>query len=100
MAERGRLRIVERIFQPLIPPACREEVLGDLRERAGSVGGYVAEALRVAPMVVWSRIRRTADPQVVLLLAMTLYLSYSGGAWYADRNLLANEIGLLRLAPP
>jgi hypothetical protein len=84
----------------LIPPACREEVLGDLHERYTGLGQYILDAVRTAPLVILSRIRRTTDPQVFLLEALVLYLSFLGAAWYFDRKSLADPWGLLRLAIP
>lgn len=62
-------RVIEKILPLLIPPACREEVLGDLYEGCDTAAQYVREVLRIAPMVLFSRIRRTADSQVLLMLA-------------------------------
>jgi len=92
--------IVERILGLLIPPACREEVLGDLYERCDSLGKYIREALRVVPMVVFSRIRRTADSQILLMQAVALYLSFLGAAWHEGKAFLFEDSGLLRLAVP
>lgn len=74
-------RAAEAIVAVLIPAACREEVLGDLYERYRSPLQYGLDALRTIPMVVLSRIRRTADPQVLLLQAFALYVSFLGAAW-------------------
>jgi len=93
-------KTVEKIIGYLIPPASREEVLGDLYERCTSSSQYVLDALGVLPMVILSRIRRTADPQVLLTEALALYLSYMGGAWYLDRAFLYQDRGYLRLAIP
>lgn len=93
-------RIVDEILRLLVPSACREEVLGDLYEECDSVGQYILEALRVLPMVLYSRIRRTADPQVLLMQAVALYLSYVGAAWHEGKTFLFRDSGLLRLAIP
>ena len=82
----------------LLPPSCREEILGDLCERYASPGQYFREALRVAVLVNLSRIRRTTDPQVLLMEALLAYGSFLGAAWLLDRTFLDNEWGLLRLA--
>lgn len=57
--------IIEKPLSLLIPPACREEVLGDLYEHCQSPSQFVRESLRVVPMIIFSRIRRTAEPQVL-----------------------------------
>jgi hypothetical protein len=74
-------KAAEAIVAVLLPPACREEVLGDLHERYRSPGQYALDALRTIPMVALSRIRRTADPKVLLLQAFALYASFLGAAW-------------------
>jgi preprotein translocase subunit Sec61beta len=84
----------------LIPPACREEVLGDLYERYAGPLHYILDALRAVPLVIASRIRRTTDPAMFLMEALALYLSFLVGAWYIDRALLAEQWGLWRLAIP
>ncbi len=93
-------KIIARALSVVIPPACREEVLGDLYEGCGSSGQYVREALRVVPMVIFSRIRRTADSQVLLMQATALYLSFMGAAWYQGEAFLFQNSGLTRLAIP
>jgi hypothetical protein len=55
----------------LLPPACREPVLGDLHERFGHRGagarwlGYVVDVATTVPGVLWSQMRRigTSGPQ-------------------------------------
>jgi hypothetical protein len=90
----------EALVAILTPPACREEVLGDLYERYRSPAQYGFEALITIPLVILSRIRRTADPQVVLMQALALYLAFLGAAWFRDARLLSQEWGMLRLALP
>jgi hypothetical protein len=97
---RGPSKIAEAIVAVLIPPACRDEVLGDLHERYSSSGQYGLDAVRTIPLVILSRIRRTADPQVLLMQALALYASFSGAAWLTDRTFLSQQWGLLRLAIP
>lgn len=92
--------IVGRIVAVLIPPACREEVLGDLSEVSTSPHEYILESVRVIPMVVFSRIRRTADLSLVLMEATALYLFFVGAALRGGDTSLFAESGLLRLAVP
>jgi hypothetical protein len=61
----GPSKIVEAIVAALVPPACREEVLGDLHERFKSPLQYFFEAVCTVQLVILSRMRRTADPQVL-----------------------------------
>lgn len=96
----GPSKSAEFLLAILIPPACREEVLGDLHERYRSAGQYAAEALSAVPLVILSRIRRTSEARVVLTQALGLYVSFSGAAWITDVALLCDEWGLLRLAIP
>jgi hypothetical protein len=84
----------------LLPPACREEVLGDLHERNATLAGFCMDAVRTVPHVIASRIRRVADPQLLLLYAITLYLCYYAAAWLTDRALLRETWGLARPAIP
>lgn len=106
VGERGRLmhsgpsKTAEAIVAAFVPPACREEVLGDLHERYSSAGQYALDAVRAIPLVIFSRIRRTADPQLLLMQAFALYASFLGAAWLNDRAFLTEQWGLLRLAIP
>jgi len=59
--ESGPSKIVEALVHWLLPPACREEVLGEMRERNGSSAQYLIEATCTVPSVIYSRIRRTTD---------------------------------------
>ena len=93
-------KIIERVLSLIIPPACREEVLGDLYEGSNSTAQYVRQAVRIVPMVIFSRIRRTADSQVLLMHATALYMSFLVAAWYQGKTFLFEKSGLLRLAIP
>jgi hypothetical protein len=96
----GPSKTAEAIVGAFLPPACREEVLGDLYERYRSAGQYAWDAVRTIPLVVISRIRRTADPQMLLMQAFVLYTSFLGAAWLSNRAFLNEQSGLLRLAIP
>jgi hypothetical protein len=104
--ERGKLMraappaLLEKAISLLIPPAVREEVSGDLYERCTSARHYVRDALRVIPQIILSRVRRTADPQVLLMEAVTLYTSYAAAAWYEAPGSLYESFGLLKLVVP
>jgi len=93
-------RTLEAIVGFLTPPACREVVLGDLHERYRSPMHYISDAWYAVACVVYGRIRRTADPGVLLMDAMLLYLSFIAAARQLDRELLYGPLGLLRLAIP
>jgi hypothetical protein len=96
----GPSRIAEAVVAIVVPPACREEVLGDLHERFKSPLQYTADALHTVPLVIISRMRRTADPQILLIQAFALYMSFLGAAWLNDGAILQEQWGLLRLAIP
>jgi hypothetical protein len=70
---------IETIVALLVPPARREEVLGDLHERYASPAQYVADAVRTVPLVVASQIRRTTDLGVFFLEAFSLYFCFFPG---------------------
>lgn len=90
-----------KIFGWLLPPACREHVLGDFEERAKSRRQYVKEAISVLAPVIVSRIRRVTDAQILLMQAVALYVSFVAAAWYLDESeFLYQQAGLLRLAIP
>jgi hypothetical protein len=96
----GPSKIAEAMAAIFTPPACREEVLGDLHERHSSSGHYRLDALRTVPIVIMSRIRRTSDPRVLLLQAFALYTSFLGAARLKDQLFLSEQWGLVRLAIP
>ncbi len=74
--EAGQSPLAVLIVERLLPPACREHVIGDLQERAASQGAFLADALRTVPFVLWSQIRRTTDPALTLLMAAGLMMIY------------------------
>ena len=96
----GPSKTAEAVIAVLLPPACREEVLGDLHERYTSPLQYISDAMRTVPLVILSRIRRTADPQVLLIRAFAVYVSFLGAAGLSDGTFLREPWGLLRLAIP
>jgi len=93
-------RILEAIAALLLPPVCREEVLGDLCEKYTGPIQYMVLAIRVVPCVIVSRIRRTADAHILTMEALLIYASYLAAAWYADSTLLMSQWGFFRLAVP
>src|SRR5579875_1940864 len=93
-------KIVERLLSLLLPPACREEVMGDMYESCDSLGEYIRQAIRVVPMVIFSRMRRTADAQVLLMQSAALYLSFLAAAWSQGKTFLVQNSGLMKLAIP
>jgi len=96
----GPSKTAEAIVAVLVPPARREEVLGDLQERYTSPRQYTLDALHTVPLVIISRMCRTADPQILLIQAFALYVSFLGAAWLRGGAVLSEPWGLLRLAIP
>ncbi|MGA9885695.1 MAG: hypothetical protein WBQ34_18410 [Candidatus Acidiferrales bacterium] len=90
-------RMIESIVAQLIPPARREEVLGDLHERYRGPTQYLLEALRTVPHVVRSHVARTVDPRLVIAEAFSLYFGFLMGRpnWrgaFFHRTMLAYAI--------
>ncbi len=100
MRNSGPPKMLEATVAFLVPPACREEVVGDLCERYRSLGQYILDAVQTIPFVIVSRIRRTADPQMLVMQAFTFYLGLLGAAWLKGRTFVGDESGLLRLVIP
>ena len=92
--------VIETVVGIFIPPACREEVLGDLRERNEGAQLFLYDALRTIPLVIFSRIRRTTDFVVLAMQAFCCYVSFLAAAWTLDRPMVYRQGGLLRLAIP
>ena len=74
--ETGPPALIEAIVGLLIPPASREHLLGDLRERYVSTRQYLVDAVRVVPLVMLSRMRRTSDWLLTALQAYVLFLVF------------------------
>jgi len=96
----GPPKILEGLARVLIPPARREEVLGDLYERYKSPLQYLGDLISTLPFVVFSRIIRTTPIQLLLMDALLVYGSFLAAAWYVARTLVTDEGGLVRLAIP
>jgi hypothetical protein len=94
-------KLLENLVRLLLPPACREHVLGDLQERYKSPKSYLSDALSVLGPVIISRIRRTTDFQVFAMEALALYLSFTATAWYVgQQSFLYDHAGFARLTVP
>ena len=98
--ESGPPKVAESLVYFLLPPACREEVLGDMRERNPSSARYLIEAACTVPAVIGSRIRRTTDAVLTLMLAVSMYTAFVMSARWQAPELLLNESGYARLAIP
>jgi hypothetical protein len=91
-------KLLETLARLIVPPACREEVLGDLHERYKTPLQYLGDLFSILPFLVMRRILRTTDPQLFLTDALLVYGSFLAAAWYKDR--LADGSSLLHLAIP
>lgn len=98
--ESGPPKIIEMIAAVLIPPACREEVRGDLRERSEGAFEFAIDAARTIPCVIYSRVRRTTDLVLAFAQALSLYVCYTMAALAFDRPLLMAQDSFTRLAIP
>jgi hypothetical protein len=94
-------KVIEFAVGLLLPPACRENVLGDLHERYTSPAQYIGEAFSTVPWVIVSRIVRTTDAGLFLLQAFALYLAFVTSARFAaGPDFLDLPNTYLRLAVP
>ncbi len=98
--ESGPPEIIEIAIGWLIPVACREEVLGDLRERYRSLPQHLFEAACTVPCVIWSRIRRTTDAVLLLVEWLLVYGMQVFAAVCLNRNALFDNLAYLHLAIP
>lgn len=96
----GPSKIVEAIVSALVPPACRDETIGDLHEEFKSSFQWVSDALHTVPLVIVSRIRRTVDAKILLIQAFALYASFLIPAWLNSEPSLSEKWALARLAIP
>jgi hypothetical protein len=76
--EAGPPALMQAVVRLLIPPACREHVLGDLCERYRSRRRYAFEALTTIPFVVASRIRRTSSVGLLAIQAICVSVGFWG----------------------
>jgi len=98
--EPGPSQIAEALVYWLLPPACREEILGDMRERNQNSAQFLVEAISTVPSVIYSRIRRTTDAVVALMEVVAIYTVFVMTARWLDNELLFDKYGFARLAIP
>jgi len=94
----GPPELAENLVGWFLPPACREEVLGDLCERYENVIQYALGAATVVPRVILSQIRRNTGVWIFLLT--TCSVCYSVAAGVVNLSLKGDPGALLRLAIP
>jgi len=71
--------LIDAVVRALIPPACREHVVGDLWERYRSPWQFGLDAARTIPFVLASQIRRTSTFAGVVIHAFLLCVSVGVG---------------------
>lgn len=98
--ESGPSKIAEAIVYRLLPPACREEILGDMRQRNQSSAQFLVESISTVPSVIYSRVRRTTDSVVALMEAASIYTAFVMTARWLDNDLLFDKSGFARRAIP
>lgn len=90
--------LAENLVGWFLPPACREEVLGDLCEGYENTLQYAISAAAVAPRVILSQVRRNTAAWIFLLT--TCGICYSVASGMVDLSLEGDPTALLRLAIP
>jgi len=72
--------LIDAVVRTLVPPVCREHVVGDLWERYRSPWQFVLDAARTIPFVLASQIRRTSTAASVVIHVFLLFTSLGPGA--------------------
>ena len=75
-------KFLESLVRSVLPPARREQVLGDIHERYKSPLKYIADAANVVPAAIFSQLRRATPIAFRLLEALVIY-----GSIFADARL-------------
>ena len=97
----GPPKVIESVVGLLVPPASREHVLGDLRERYAGTRSYLSDAVSAVPGAIAGRLLRTTGWQLVALEACALYFSFLAAAWAALGAAYLRQHGeFLRLLVP
>jgi hypothetical protein len=92
--------VVERFVGGLLPPACREHVLGDLQERFVSSSQYVYEAIWTIPFVVWGQVRRTSSAPFAIAEVGVVYVAFLSALRTFDPSAWHDGLLLVRPALP
>ena len=69
---------LEKLVMVLIPPGVREEVMGDLHESCATPRQYADEALRIAPFVIASQMRRNLNLPTLMVQWSLLFYALGG----------------------
>lgn len=98
--ETGPHPLAERVVARLLPPRCREHVLGDLYERNATTGRYVWDALRSVPFAVWGQVRRTTSPGLACLQGGAVYGGFLSAYGRVAPGVLQTMDGVLGTLTP
>lgn len=98
--EAGPHPLAERVVARLLPPLCREHVLGDLYERNATTGQYVRDALRSVPFAVWGQVRRTTSPGLACLQGGAVYGGFLSAYGRVAPGVLQTTDGVLGTLTP
>ncbi|HEY2383196.1 MAG TPA: hypothetical protein VGK48_18635 [Terriglobia bacterium] len=80
-------KLIEALVERLVPPACRENVMGDWDEKYTSPAGYILRVVSDLPFVVASQIRRTFHAALFFSQAAALYIAFAGSSLLVPRYL-------------
>src|SRR5262249_51456532 len=89
--------LIESIVGTLIPPICREEVLGDWSERYRTTTQYLWDAIKTLPFIIVSQARRAFRIELFLAEACALYAAFSGASLARGPAYLYDNSSLLSL---
>ena len=95
-----RMSVIECAVGVLIPSACRQHVLGDLRERNETTPTFVLDVLRVLPYTIWSRVRRTTSLRLFTWQAVGLGMGFLAAAFKYAPFRVVDSVGVVRIVIP
>lgn len=81
-------KLIEAIVEKAVPPACRENVMGDWDETYTSTPDYLLRVVSDLPFVVASQIRRTFNVALFFSQAAVLYIAFAGSSLAGGRRYL------------
>lgn len=79
---------LDKLVTVLIPPAAREEVIGDLHESCITTRQYADQALSIAPFVIASQMRRNLNLPALIVQCGLLFYGLGGAVALAALPLL------------
>ncbi len=98
--EAGSSALIEAV-SVLVPPACREHVIGDLCEQYKSRRDFLCAVATTVPFVLWSQICRTSGTPLLLGEGGALAVSFlSAAAQFGDQSFFSGTSGWFRLGMP